>query len=588
MKNASYNSSYGSVQGPVLPAPPLNTAPTFRHRRSLILASSLLLSFFIITFLNISPREASTSPSELLHLTSSDETSSSSTFPTIEVKMVKERNITLGDTTLKLENYYKVEAPKFILASPKDTLSISVVNDLKVTQPDSDSDEHLSMNDLPPRGTLQSSTISYHLHGFHGPSSPGDGSTTDDFMHSVPPSSAQTTNYPLEDTVNHMYYHLHHHTTSASVTLETVENGGSTSVILEDPLTILQQVVHLTAVNFFDGQLRSVKGARGLTSSLDAGVTGDTSKFKKTTFLVNGELNPTLPPPPPSSSSSSSSSALRLRICNAGVGDTILLNFTSPRVEIGRDGVFSSPRAKSPDVITVLPPGSRLDVIVYGGGKVYSSCKLDELNYIGPKTDVHCWLGSGNNPGSTFPSIELFSIGGPPLSSVPSSPIPVPSHPLYSSSTSLLSLPPSSVHPLTLKYYTGPKIPSPPSHTPSTIYGINLHPYTPTVSVTTCNSKVSEWTIINNSTTNHPFHLHRVHFQIVNFSCYSAECLNNFDYEIGDWRDTITIPSPGEVKIRFMNDGWVGESLAHCHIFGHEDRGMAVKVLFKDEKECPF
>ena len=72
--------------------------------------------------------------------------------------------------------------------------------------------------------------------------------------------------------------------------------------------------------------------------------------------------------------------------------------------------------------------------------------------------------------------------------------------------------------------------------------------------------------------TNHPFHLHTNHFQIVDLSHGEG-----VDYAVGDWRDTITLPTPGWVKIRFRAADYDGPSLAHCHIFSHSDTGMQHK-----------
>ena len=46
------------------------------------------------------------------------------------------------------------------------------------------------------------------------------------------------------------------------------------------------------------------------------------------------------------------------------------------------------------------------------------------------------------------------------------------------------------------------------------------------------------------------------------------------DYDVGDWRDTITLPTPGNVTVRFQAKDFDGPSLAHCHIFSHADLGM--------------
>ena len=106
-----------------------------------------------------------------------------------------------------------------------------------------------------------------------------------------------------------------------------------------------------------------------------------------------------------------------------------------------------------------------------------------------------------------------------------------------------------------------------------------------------------EWTLINVSerSVQHPFHIHINPFQIVEV----------FDPSIMDWpqkmppkmiwRDTIAIPAgfykpvvqvpnpgnlkdykfvPGYIKIRHRFLDFTGKYVLHCHILGHEDRGM--------------
>ena len=82
---------------------------------------------------------------------------------------------------------------------------------------------------------------------------------------------------------------------------------------------------------------------------------------------------------------------------------------------------------------------------------------------------------------------------------------------------------------------------------------------------------VVEWTIINAhkgppglvipQDTTHPFHLHTNHFQVV-----ATSKGDGVDYDVGDWRDTITLPTPGNVTVRFRAADFDGPSLAHCHI----------------------
>ncbi|CAN0524552.1 unnamed protein product, partial [Ectocarpus sp. 12 AP-2014] len=53
----------------------------------------------------------------------------------------------------------------------------------------------------------------------------------------------------------------------------------------------------------------------------------------------------------------------------------------------------------------------------------------------------------------------------------------------------------------------------------------------------------------------HPFHLHVNHFQVVGSSWGD----DGPDWSVGDWRDTISIPAPGNVTIRWRADDFTGE-----------------------------
>ena len=118
-----------------------------------------------------------------------------------------------------------------------------------------------------------------------------------------------------------------------------------------------------------------------------------------------------------------------------------------------------------------------------------------------------------------------------------------------------------------------------------TFYGINGHLYPisqrPVVNVEL--DKIQEWVIDSGGyhvPESHPFHLHTNAFQITQMNvpgCSSVikkkEC-SELDYQIGDWRDTITVPYQGSVTIRWRPRDFTGMSLAHCHILAHEDEGM--------------
>ena len=95
---------------------------------------------------------------------------------------------------------------------------------------------------------------------------------------------------------------------------------------------------------------------------------------------------------------------------------------------------------------------------------------------------------------------------------------------------------------------------------------------------------VEEWTIVSDGsagTGNHAFHLHLHHFQVVGVEPSPAAL--GMDAAVGEWRDTVAVPSPGSVTVRFNASDFAGRTLLHCHVVPHEDEGMMAVVEFVHE-----
>ncbi|MED5801833.1 multicopper oxidase family protein [Gordonia sp. Z-3] len=77
---------------------------------------------------------------------------------------------------------------------------------------------------------------------------------------------------------------------------------------------------------------------------------------------------------------------------------------------------------------------------------------------------------------------------------------------------------------------------------------------------------VEEWTIVNQSPMNHPFHLHVWPMQMVRAGG---------SYVSGvEVRDVIDIPARQSITVRIAFDRFPGTTVYHCHILDHEDLGM--------------
>ncbi|WP_143532738.1 multicopper oxidase family protein [Saccharothrix sp. ALI-22-I] len=74
------------------------------------------------------------------------------------------------------------------------------------------------------------------------------------------------------------------------------------------------------------------------------------------------------------------------------------------------------------------------------------------------------------------------------------------------------------------------------------------------------------WEVVNEHTTDHPFHLHSYSFQVL--------ALDGRPEPLRAWRDTVNVPPGSTVTIAVPFRGEAGRTVYHCHIASHEDLGM--------------
>lgn len=78
--------------------------------------------------------------------------------------------------------------------------------------------------------------------------------------------------------------------------------------------------------------------------------------------------------------------------------------------------------------------------------------------------------------------------------------------------------------------------------------------------------QIEEWTVINATAEQHPFHLHTNAFQVIKINGKKQEVLSPIDTQI--------IPVGGEFIMRVRWQDFTGIFPFHCHIMAHEERGM--------------
>jgi FtsP/CotA-like multicopper oxidase with cupredoxin domain len=113
---------------------------------------------------------------------------------------------------------------------------------------------------------------------------------------------------------------------------------------------------------------------------------------------------------------------------------------------------------------------------------------------------------------------------------------------------------------------------------------------------------VQEWTIANEAMENHEFHQHQIHFKILSQNNFQANgtppapAINGqfLDMvQVPFWNGNTSTPFPSVSMLMDFRGMDIGDFVFHCHILGHEDRGMMAieqvnaatgKVEIKDNK----
>lgn len=81
---------------------------------------------------------------------------------------------------------------------------------------------------------------------------------------------------------------------------------------------------------------------------------------------------------------------------------------------------------------------------------------------------------------------------------------------------------------------------------------------------------LEEWTIINNNSQQHPFHIHTNDFQVIS--------INGEPFEASSHVDTVNLPADGTVVVRIPFLDFTGKFVYHCYILNHADMGMMATV----------
>jgi FtsP/CotA-like multicopper oxidase with cupredoxin domain len=223
-------------------------------------------------------------------------------------------------------------------------------------------------------------------------------------------------------------------------------------------------------------------------------------------------------------------------------------------------------------------PGRRLTLIGTDGGMLQAPRQVDEILLVpGERADVLVasedaasaleWktlrYDRGHGTG-TLPDATVFQVRNtaePPVAtpSVPDTLATIPELPAAAASRELVleeSMSSGGGH----SGHSGSAAMGP-------VFSINGRVYPDTEQLQASLGAVEEWSIVNKTEMDHPFHLHGFRFQITS----EAGATPAFRA----WRDTINIPAEKTVRVRVRFEDNPGTWMFHCHILEHAERGMA-------------
>jgi FtsP/CotA-like multicopper oxidase with cupredoxin domain len=85
---------------------------------------------------------------------------------------------------------------------------------------------------------------------------------------------------------------------------------------------------------------------------------------------------------------------------------------------------------------------------------------------------------------------------------------------------------------------------------------------------------VEEWTVVNDDTSDHVFHIHTNPFQVM--------AINGEPVSETLWRDTVIVPRNGSLTFRSRFLDFTGKTVLHCHMMNHEELGMMQLIEFTE------
>jgi FtsP/CotA-like multicopper oxidase with cupredoxin domain len=370
-----------------------------------------------------------------------------------------------------------------------------------------------------------------HTHGLHvSPRGNGD----NPFVTIDPGNSFDyAIRIPADHPAGTFWYHPHHHGTVADQIFAGLV--GALLVAGEDSLPVTDDMVLLVTDTTLDGS------GRVAPPSLAAKMMGREGDL----VMVNGQHQPLI--------TASPGAMQRWRVINGCTSRVLSLRLDGqPLTQVALDGVFlPAPIDRDP---VVLAPGNRADLLVRPTSDGRYALVSEPYNR---GTAMMGGMGEmgGDGSSSTEPvTLATLQVSGP-ASTPPELPATLPVPPVPQGRVARQRR---------LTFAIGMDAGMGMGAMAFTIDGRTFD--SDRDDQTVALGSTEEWTVLNTSPMDHPFHLHAWPFHVAAASTGTPPT--------GARQDVVLIPARGWVRLRIPFTDHPGRSVYHCHILDHEDRGM--------------
>jgi len=234
-------------------------------------------------------------------------------------------------------------------------------------------------------------------------------------------------------------------------------------------------------------------------------------------------------------------------------------------VPLNRNG--SSANSVSWQTHLGVPPGARVEFIVQGPSSGVPGLLVTRTVDTGP--------GGENDPNRALATITASENAAEPRSALASAPQPLPP-----SSVAWLG----DVSPVrTRKLYFSEKLTDPNNPNSATEFYITVDGKTPALfdpqsgvpDIVVKQGTVEDWIIENRSNELHAFHIHQLHFQLLDYLGKPVnEPFLRDTVNVTYYKDQMLVYPSVRLRMDFRDPNTVGTFLYHCHLLEHEDGGM--------------